>query len=236
MSEEDFNLAANYIQSNHQNFSKANLLNFYAFYKQITVGSLDPASNSKPSFFQFNERAKWEAWYALGAMSENDARTKYINLLTTLKPEWIDSALDHKSSVSGVTVSRPKFNEEVLNEADKTIEDFIRDGNVEKIKQYLESTSIDKLNSLDTNNMGLLHWAADRGHQKILELILSQPNINVNLVDGENQTALHYSSSCGHHNCVRLLLDKGADKTIRDNDGNLCIDVAFDDEIKKLLC
>lgn len=236
MSEEDFNLAANYIQSHYQHFSKDNLLKFYAFYKQVTAGCLDPIKNPKPSFFRVSERAKWEAWNSLQDMNEDEAREKYIDLLTSLKPEWNDEK-SNKSSVSGVAVSRPKFNEEILDDADKTIEDFIREGNESKIKDLLESINKDELNLLDSNEMGLIHWAADRGNSKILDLIISQPGIDINLVDGENQTALHYSSSCGHHSCVRLLLEKGADVNFKDNDGNTAVMVAFDDEIKKLfLC
>lgn len=233
MSEKDFNLAANYIQSHHQEFSKENLLKFYAFYKQVISGSLDQAKNPKPSFFRINERAKWDAWLSLGNMSESEARNNYIDLLSTLNPEW-NTSIENKSY--GISVSRPRFNEESLDDADKTIEDFIREGNEEKIKQFLKSIeNKDEVNSLDANKMGLIHWAADRGNLKILELILSQQGIDINLLDGENQTALHYSSSCGHHDCVRLLVEKGADLNIRDIDENTCFDVAFDDEIKKIL-
>lgn len=236
MSEETFNLAANYITTHHQDFSKDQLLKFYGFYKQSTTGSLDEKKNPKPSFFSFNERAKWEAWHSLGKMSEDEARTNYVGLLTSLKPEWEEANVKNSSSFS-VSVSRPKNNVEILSESDKTIEDFIKEGNVEKFKELLSHIDASELNSLDEeNSMGLLHWAADRGNAEILELILSQPGIDVNLLDGDKQSALHYASSCGHVSCINLLLRYGADSMLKDVDGNTCIDVAFDNEIKKLLC
>jgi acyl-CoA-binding protein len=237
MSEETFNLAANYITTHHQDFSKDQLLKFYGFYKQATAGFLDEKENPKPSFFSFNARAKWDAWQCLGKLSENEARSSYVELLTSIKPEWENSSeIKNSSSSFAVSVSRMKSNDEILNESDKTIEDFIKEGNVEKFKELLNNIDGSELNSLDENQMGLLHWAADRGNAEILELILSQPGINVNILDGDQQSALHYASSCGHTKCINLLLSKGADKNLKDVDGNSCNDVAFDDEIKKLLC
>jgi acyl-CoA-binding protein len=239
MSEEDFNLAANYIQSHHHDFSKDNLLKFYGFYKRGTAGVLDEKNNPKPSFFRMTERSKWDAWNALKNVSEGEAREKYVNLLTELKSNWREEVEPTKSKQAfGVAVSCFRPNEETLDEADKTIEDFIKEGNVEKFKELLSSIeSKEELNSLDNSNgMGLIHWAADRGNLEILKLILSQKDIDINLVDCEHQTALHYASSCGHKSCVVQLLKYNADKEIKDADGNLPIDVAFDDEIKKLLC
>lgn len=239
MSEEDFNIAANYIQSHHQEFSKDNLLKFYGFYKQVT-GSLNEAKTPKPSFFRISERSKWEAWNALKDMCEDEAREKYVNLLSELKPKWRDGIEPTKSKQQsfGVSVSCLRSNDEILDDVDKTIEDFIKEGNVEKFKELLQSIeSKEELNSLDdVCGMGLIHWAADRGNLEALQLILSQKDIDINLVDGEHQTALHYASSCGHKSCISLLLKHNADKQIKDLDGNSPLDVAFDEEIKVLLC
>lgn len=239
MSEEDFNLAANYIQSHHQQFSKENLLKFYGFYKQVTTGSLDEKKNPRPSFFRVSERSKWDAWNALKNISEEEARESYVNLLNELKPEWreeVEPSTKNKQSF-GVAVSCLRPNEEILDEVDKTIEDYLKEGNVEKFQELLSSIeSKEELNSLDENGMGLIHWAADRGNLEILKLILSQKDIDINLVDCEHQTALHYASSCGHKLCILELLKHKAEKDIKDTDGNSPIDVAFDSEIKELLC
>lgn len=235
MEEERFNLAANFIQAHHQEFTKDQLLNFYGFYKQATIGSLEIEKNPKPSFFRVTEKTKWHAWNALSGMSKNDAMKNYVRLLDEVKPEWNNAP---KQSALGIVVSRPKTIDEILiDEADKRIEDFIKDGNLEKFRDILNAIdNVDELNSLDDNGMGIIHWACDRGNHQILELILSQSNININLLDNEHQTALHYASSCGYEECISLLLKYGASKDIRDIDGNLCSDVAYNDEIKKMLC
>lgn len=92
-----------------------------------------------------------------------------------------------------------------------------------------------ELNSLDENGLGLIHWAADHGNAEILEILLTQKEIDINLQDSEGQSALHYAASCEHFECVKILLENNADKTILDNDGNTSLDVASTAQIKQLL-
>lgn len=234
--ENKFNLAANFIQSHHHQFSKGDLLQFYAFYKQSTVGMLDTASQSRPSFFKMQERAKYDAWNALGLMDMEQAMESYVELLTKLSPDWADASGDEKATggTFSVSVSRPKV-EELISDADKSIEDFIKEGNVGKLKELLGNIDTSDLNSLDETGLGLIHWSSDRGNSEVLKTILSTKGIDIDLKDSEGQTALFYASSCGHKACIQLLLQHGASKEILDNDGSSCIDVAYDDDIKKLL-
>lgn len=236
--EDRFNLAANFIQSHHQEFNKNDLLQFYAFYKQSTVGELDTNTQSRPSFFKIQERAKYDAWLSLGSMEKSEAMLSYVNLLTRVLPEWIESISDETKGSSGsfgASVSRPK-GEEYIEHSEKSIEDFIREGNAEKLKALLHNVDPVELNSLDENGLGLIHWASDRGNIDILKIILTTKGINIDLRDSEGQTALFYASSCGHKACVQLLIELGANKEILDNEESSCVDVAYDDEIKKILC
>lgn len=52
-------------------------LKFYALYKQATVGK---CNTSQPWAVQVVERAKWNAWNALGNMSQETAMLKYCDL------------------------------------------------------------------------------------------------------------------------------------------------------------
>lgn len=61
------------------------LLRFYGLFKQATEGTCDIP---KPPFFDLKGRAKWAAWQAIGDISSDAARAAYIDLLTSLKPEW----------------------------------------------------------------------------------------------------------------------------------------------------
>lgn len=232
--EDKFNLAANFIQSNHHRFNKNDLLQFYAFYKQSTAGI---NNQSRPSFFKIQERAKFDAWNELGFMDKTEAMNYYTNFLSKLMPTWEEEVEEVKGSSGsfGASVSRPKF-EDYIDDSEKSIEDFIRDGNSDKLNELLKNVDPTDLNSLDENGLGLIHWASDRGNLEILKIILNTKGIDIDLQDSEGQTALFYASSCGHKTCLQLLLARGANKEIVDNEETSCSDVAYDDEIKKILC
>lgn len=54
------------------------LLELYALYKQ---GSGGDVSGDKPGFFDFVAAAKYEAWEKLCGISEEDAQSRYIELV-----------------------------------------------------------------------------------------------------------------------------------------------------------
>ena len=56
-------------------------LQFYAYYKQVTVG---PCTNSRPGFWDVVNRAKHDAWAGLGNMARDIAMTKYIDNLKSI--------------------------------------------------------------------------------------------------------------------------------------------------------
>lgn len=57
------------------------LLKLYALYKQGASGDV---SGDKPGFFDFVGVAKYEAWERLKGLSSDDAKQKYIELVTQL--------------------------------------------------------------------------------------------------------------------------------------------------------
>jgi len=57
-------------------------LQFYGFYKQVTIGKCNTA---QPWIFQLEERPKWDAWNALGNMSKETAMNKYCELYDTIR-------------------------------------------------------------------------------------------------------------------------------------------------------
>lgn len=59
------------------------LLQLYSLYKQSTEGNIaaDPPANP----FDFVSKAKYEAWFSLKDMPKEEAMTKYIDLVNTLK-------------------------------------------------------------------------------------------------------------------------------------------------------
>ena len=63
-------------------------LKLYALYKQATVGE---NNTKKPGMLDIVGKYKWDAWKALGSMSQDDAKKKYTELVSHL------SANDHQS-------------------------------------------------------------------------------------------------------------------------------------------
>jgi len=57
------------------------LLKLYALFKQ---GSTGDVSGDKPGFFDFVGVAKYEAWQSLKGLSQDDAKTQYIDLVREL--------------------------------------------------------------------------------------------------------------------------------------------------------
>ena len=61
------------------------LLELYALYKQ---GSGGDVSGDKPGFFDFVGAAKYEAWEKLRGTSEEDAQSRYVELIRSLGGEF----------------------------------------------------------------------------------------------------------------------------------------------------
>jgi len=50
-------------------------LKFYGFFKQVTVGK---NNTKRPGILDFVGKAKWDAWNALGDMTEEEAMEQYV--------------------------------------------------------------------------------------------------------------------------------------------------------------
>mgnify|MGYP003522752216 CR=1 FL=1 len=88
MSEEQFQKALEVVEQMREKnareggerLSDDELLQFYGFYKQATVGNID---TQRPGFLSLNFKAKykWDAWKAREGMSKEEARKQYIALV-----------------------------------------------------------------------------------------------------------------------------------------------------------
>ena len=57
------------------------LLQLYSLFKQSTIGD---NTTESPSFFDFKNSAKWNAWNKLKGMSKEQAQIKYVKLVRGL--------------------------------------------------------------------------------------------------------------------------------------------------------
>lgn len=225
--ENKFNRAAKFLQANHDKIDQSLLLEFYGLYKQATVGK---CNTKKPGIFNLQQKSKWNAWNNLGEMVKQTAMETYTEKMNKFNADWdfIETDKDQWNSVSAF-----KNIDEIIDDSDKNVFDFVKEGNKEKFLKLIKSKPFE-INILDDSGMGLIHWASDRGDSDILDILI-QSKAEINLRDSDGQTALHYSSSCGNVDCVKLLIKYGAEKEIVDNDGSTCMDIAFDKHIFDLL-
>ena len=78
-----------------------------------------------------------------------------------------------------------------------------RDGNIERLRAALASGQ--DINRSDEDFTTGLMWALIRGHNSVVELLLSQPSLDVNISDSDGATALHRACH-GNVTGLRLLL------------------------------
>ena len=227
-----FEKAAEHLKSIVGSVDTSQLLELYSYYKQATEG---PCNIPKPSWYEMQAKQKWQAWQSLGDMSREDAMANYVRLISEIDPAWTNENSNYESGRTGwVSVSCLSNTDEYLDDKDKTIFDWVKEGNAEKVYEFARKSSNDS-NVTDSEGMGLIHWAADRGNLDILKCLVKDLTANVDLKDGDGQTALHYAASCGHEDIVKFLLDNGADPSVSDTDGMLPVDVASSSEIVEAL-
>lgn len=224
----EFEAACAFVRGAAGRLQKADLLYFYARYKQATEGVCTVA---KPSFYQLTEKSKWQAWTDLNDMGAEQAQREYIERLDNLDEDWRQVKVNDPTSSGWVSVSCPQAPEDDLPEAEKTIWDRVKEGHVDKLQSVL---CADTIRLTDENGLTVLHWAADRGHLEAAKLIISNDESVINTQDADGQSPLHYAASCGHGDVVRLLLSNGADPSIMDADQCTADSVAADAKIKEI--
>lgn len=80
-SQQDFENALNQVKLLKKDPGNEVKLRLYALYKQATEG---PCNVPKPGVFDFVNKAKWDAWNALGSLPKETARQNYVDLVSSL--------------------------------------------------------------------------------------------------------------------------------------------------------
>ncbi|NWR68748.1 ECI2 isomerase, partial [Centropus unirufus] len=80
-SQEDFEKAQEQLKLLKNDPGNETKLKLYALFKQATEG---PCNSPKPSMMDFVKKAKWDAWNSLGTLSQDSARQKYAELVSSL--------------------------------------------------------------------------------------------------------------------------------------------------------
>jgi len=86
----------------------------------------------------------------------------------------------------------------------------------------------------ETDKRTAFHQAIWDWHRGICEMLLAA-GADIHALDADNETSLHWAAKHGPVEALEFLLSRGARTDVKDNQGNLPIDVADSDEKKRLL-
>lgn len=97
-------------------------------------------------------------------------------------------------------------------------------GNVDKVRELIESNAIDYKNDVDPekdDNISGLHWACINNRLTVVKYLLSLPDYEVDRVtnDVSKTTPLHWAVKYGHLYIFKELIQKGADVNAVDSQG-----------------
>uniref|UniRef100_A0A6I8PPF5 Enoyl-CoA delta isomerase 2 n=1 Tax=Ornithorhynchus anatinus TaxID=9258 RepID=A0A6I8PPF5_ORNAN len=81
VSQEDFEKAKDQVKLLKKDPGSEVKLKLYALFKQATEGS---CNTPKPGMLDFVNKAKWDAWRALGSLPKENARQNYVDLVSSL--------------------------------------------------------------------------------------------------------------------------------------------------------
>lgn len=236
--ERRFHQATSYLPSIVAALDSDDLLQFYGLFKQSVIG---PCNMARPNIFNMQARSKWAAWHDLGQMSKEAAMQRYVEKLDLLDPGWAEA-----QRISGVNHRRPAWaavstlfsRDEPSNDEQTTLVELVKRENIDGILAHFASnitinrTDEEKtqaINEYDDEGLTALHWAADMGFARVVEILLSHGS-DVNSKDIESgQTPLHYAISNHNLDVVQVLMQHGADPTIPDAEGVTCIALAGND-------
>ncbi|VDO86478.1 unnamed protein product [Heligmosomoides polygyrus] len=82
--------------------------------------------------------------------------------------------------------------------------------------------------------MTALHWAIDSGCDKVINFLISN-GVDVNVVDPEGNTPLHFAAYCCRQAAAEILIAKGADRSVRNSDGQTAADACDDPTLRLIL-
>ncbi|GAA5805838.1 hypothetical protein EDC94DRAFT_549272 [Helicostylum pulchrum] len=104
----------------------------------------------------------------------------------------------------------------------KTLRSVALSGNLALLKQFLQMVP-DQLKAVNdphpATGLTCLHFAASRGHLKIITCLVEEYAVRVDSTDKEGETALLKAAYNGHYHVVEYLLDTDANIHQKDKDG-----------------
>ncbi|KAJ1374133.1 hypothetical protein KIN20_036749 [Parelaphostrongylus tenuis] len=234
-----FRSACNYLPTVLDRLERSHLMQFYALYKQATLGPAKDAD--RPSFFDAKGKLKYEAWAQLGDMPRDVAMKTYIAKMTYMNLGW-DPGVQSMSHGFGARPSRPMVVDGSSDDAPTAVIDreavlWFTAAKADDITTVMNifQRRPELLNETDQHlGMTALHWAIDSGCDKVIRYLLSK-NVDVNAADPEGNTPLHFAACCHRQTAAEILISKGADRTLRNCDGQTPAEACDDPTLQAIL-
>lgn len=107
---------------------------------------------------------------------------------------------------------------------------LIKQNNVAALPPLLDQLTKSELDMRDERGCALVHFAATFGHADCLNAVL-EAGASVDNTTLQGDTPLHLAAFAGHVDVVCALLLAGADRSIRNDDGILPVDLAESDVV-----
>jgi len=187
-------------------------LEFYAYYKQATVG---PCNVDKPGMFDFRGQAKHHAWKELGDLSQNDAMLMYIDLFNSIDQSLLKEGDDDDGGQNLQMSTLFKADDVDLPSHEKDVWHACRKGDTKMFKAcFMPALANEK----DEEKRTFLHWSVDRNHPELVEWLLEQ-GCDIDAQDEDGSTALHYACTCDYTQIVKQLLSANAKTDVVDGEG-----------------
>lgn len=214
---EDFEAAVAYVSMSDVALRAPNALKLrmYGLYKRATVGR---CAVGRPGLADPAGRAKWDAWNAaeVRQMSQAEAMANYIATVVGFMPDQ-PGALGGAgpSGDLGFSVST-LANAEEPGEPLDTLQGWTVNGDAAKVVASLEGGAA--VDGVDEEGCTALHFAADRGHVDIIEVLVGR-GASVDAQDLDGQTPLHYAALCDRREAYVALVRAGAREDLEDVNG-----------------
>ncbi|ORY89836.1 hypothetical protein BCR35DRAFT_300350 [Leucosporidium creatinivorum] len=222
-SDAEFERAVFYISSSSVSSSSETKLRIYSLYKIATTSSRP--STSRPGIFDFQGRAKWDSWTAMGSKSEYDgeegrsrAREEYIGEAVKMgfKRKTGEETIEEVQSTPSTSKRQvePEAMVRVSRMADEEVDDDVPpsklhdlaiDGSAEALEAFLKGEGKDSnLNELDAYGFAPIHLATDRGHTEVVKTLLLH-GADKQLKDEDGNTPLQLAELAEHEDLIALL-------------------------------
>lgn len=231
-------------------------LDYYAMYKQGTLGDCSEYQSGPPPSYDLVATAKYKAWSRLAGMDRMTAMQNYVDKALHFQfTQHLAEGDDHDYEMEGdPAIDVMGLGDKPSTLADEYDSDAValedskyplhaaaREGKLEELKNLIESnpyastaSSKEFPNTLDESGQTPLHLATDRGHIDCVKALILV-GADVNSVDNDGISILQAAVIAGDKDCSCLLLLLGANPDHADLDGDTPRDSAEDDtELKEL--